>query len=161
MTRAMKLLEINRLRESGKPEHALNEVKERLKHLTPSDGELWRSMMHLGSDCLLDMKHWELAKEWLSVMLDSVKDPVALANRGCAKWMMGDAAGALRDYLDALPLYPATEDIEVSLRQAAQLSLEVGDPLDALKYLNECERRYSKSRKTRDIRRRIENYCAT
>lgn len=157
----MKLDEINRLRESGKPEEALSEVKERLKFLTTSNGDLWRKMMHLGGDYLLDLKRFEEAKEWYSNLLTSIKDPWALSNRGCAKWMLGDKAGALRDYLDALPLYPPGEDKEVPLRKAAQLSLEVGDPLDALKYLNECEHRYGKSRKTRDIRRRIENYCAT
>ena len=155
----MTVKEINELCESGHPAEAFSMVEKRLTTGEYKTERTWLMLMRLGGDCLLDLKRNSEAVEWYSRVVEKSDDPYAFANRGCAKWLSGDPAGALEDYLKALPLYSAADDIEVPLRQAAQLSLEVGDPLDALKYLNECERRYGTSQKTGEIRLRINNYC--
>ncbi len=136
-------------------------VIERLQAITFRDGDIWRHLMHLGGNCLLDLKRYEEAEAWFSEVWIKLKDPIALGSRGVSKWMQGKAAEALIDYLEAIPIYPSTESVELPLRKAAQLSLEVGDPLNALKYVNEYERRFGITEWTKDFRRRISNYCAS
>ena len=159
MKAAPRLVEIYRLREAGKAEEAIEAVREKLVTITARDGEMWRQLMHLGGQCLIDLGRYSEGERCFSEVWETIKDPMALAERGCARWLQGNAVDALDDYLTALPLYPAAENTEIALRQIAMLSLELGDPLDALKYLNECERRYGASRKSRRLRQRIENYC--
>lgn len=116
------LVEIYRIHARGEYELAIIEAEESLKGMTCSrDGSMWVKLNCIVGDALLDLKRFEEAEARFDLVRTQCRHPVALANRGYAKWMQGAYEAAFKDVMAAVKTNEGS-DIEGSPQGADWLT---------------------------------------
>lgn len=137
----MRLVDIYRARYDGRPSEALAAATQRLRELETQDRtvgrwlEMWGKLMFLKGDCLLDLGHFIAAEACFHKVFIETGNPVALANRGYARWRRGLLQEAEADYLRAIDMPGDDENKEVRLRNLSEIYLESGNITAASIYL--------------------------
>lgn len=145
------LVEIYRMHERGEYELAIIEAEERLKGMACSrDGSMWVQLNCIVGDALLDLKRFGEAEARFDLVWTQCRDPVALANRGFAKWKQGAYETAFKDVMAAMKNNEESE-IEVDFRNAIGIAMDMNRPDIVSPIFNEYHRRFGRTNKMRQL----------
>ena len=145
------LVEIYRMHARGEYELAIIEAEERLKGMTCSrDGRMWVKLNCIVGDALLDLKRFAEAEARFDSVWTQCRHPVALANRGYAKWRQVAYEAAFKDVMAALKTNEGS-DIEVGFRNAIGIAMDMNRPDIVSPISKEYHRRFGRTNKMRQL----------
>jgi len=125
------------LREEGDIEQSLALVRQALRSRKDLSRAGFVLLSHFQADCLLDKRRFAAAVLVYDSILSSVNDATAYANRGLARWQLGNYRTALEDYLRAAALDPKDSIVQ---RSIGELQNKLGCSTGAAKHLERALR---------------------
>jgi hypothetical protein len=146
------LVEIYRMRERGDFYLAIEEAEERLTSMTCSqDGSMWLQLNCIVGDVLLDLKKFAEAEARFDLVWTQCRDPVALSNRGFARWKQGKHEAAFKDMVASIKAEKDSENVEVAFRNAMRIAMDLKKPEIVLSLSEEYVGRFRRTKQWRQL----------